>query len=245
MKIVIGSARMGENGRITGGKAGDQKQKSASRDFSGEVSMQNFYVHKKGWYIIRPKSYAHAIAIGNAMVSACNNINIGYNQTDRLGVIKYGINTTVKTNADCGTLVRACVIAATGKDPGNFTTANEINALSKTGLFETKIPYSSSVPLYVGDILVTKTKGHTAIVTESEYKRSPNQQNTVTSTATGVVGAINNAITNSTGNKKSNLEIAKEVIQGKWGIGVARKNALTKAGYDYGEIQKQVNKLLN
>lgn len=44
--------------------------------------------------------------------------------------------------------------------------------------------------------------------------------------------------------KKSNEEIAKEVVAGKWGNGSARKTALTKAGYDYKTIQSLVNKLL-
>ena len=44
--------------------------------------------------------------------------------------------------------------------------------------------------------------------------------------------------------KKSNEEIAKEVIQGKWGNGTARKQKLTAAGYNYSEIQAIVNKLL-
>lgn len=44
--------------------------------------------------------------------------------------------------------------------------------------------------------------------------------------------------------KKSNEEIAKEVVAGKWGNGNARKTALTKAGYDYNAIQTLVNKLL-
>lgn len=44
--------------------------------------------------------------------------------------------------------------------------------------------------------------------------------------------------------KKSNEEIAKEVVAGKWGNGNARKTALTKAGYDYKAIQSLVNKLL-
>lgn len=44
--------------------------------------------------------------------------------------------------------------------------------------------------------------------------------------------------------KKSNEEIAKEVIKGKWGNGNARKSALTKAGYDYAAVQAIVNKLL-
>lgn len=44
--------------------------------------------------------------------------------------------------------------------------------------------------------------------------------------------------------KKSVTEIAKEVIQGKWGNGVDRKNRLTQAGYNYTEVQKKVNELL-
>ncbi len=52
------------------------------------------------------------------------------------------------------------------------------------------------------------------------------------------------AVINGTSAKKSNTEIAKEVIAGKWGNGSARKTALTKAGYDYSAVQKIVNKLL-
>ena len=44
--------------------------------------------------------------------------------------------------------------------------------------------------------------------------------------------------------KKSIDAIAKEVIAGKWGNGDARKKALTKAGYNYSEVQKRVNELL-
>ena len=44
--------------------------------------------------------------------------------------------------------------------------------------------------------------------------------------------------------KKTVEQIAKEVIQGKWGNGAERKQKLTAAGYDYDEVQKQVNKLL-
>ncbi|WP_407453582.1 N-acetylmuramoyl-L-alanine amidase [Methanobrevibacter sp.] len=44
--------------------------------------------------------------------------------------------------------------------------------------------------------------------------------------------------------KKSIDEIAKEVIAGKWGNGTERKNALTKAGYDYAKVQAKVNELL-
>ena len=44
--------------------------------------------------------------------------------------------------------------------------------------------------------------------------------------------------------KKSNQQIAIEVINGLWGNGITRKQKLTNAGYDYKEIQKIVNSIL-
>ena len=43
--------------------------------------------------------------------------------------------------------------------------------------------------------------------------------------------------------KKSNEEIAREVLAGKWGNGSARKKKLTDAGYNYSVIQALVNKM--
>ena len=45
--------------------------------------------------------------------------------------------------------------------------------------------------------------------------------------------------------KKSVDEIAKEVIDGKWGNGADRKTRLTYAGYNSNEVQKRVNELVN
>ena len=44
--------------------------------------------------------------------------------------------------------------------------------------------------------------------------------------------------------KKSVDEVAREVVQGKWGNGAERKKRLTDAGYDYNEVQKKVNLIL-
>ena len=44
--------------------------------------------------------------------------------------------------------------------------------------------------------------------------------------------------------KKTVLELAKEVIAGKWGNGQDRKNRLNAAGYDYTAVQDKVNELL-
>lgn len=161
MAVIIGSARHDENGKLCGGKAGDQTGR--------EVCTQNFYVHSKGWYIMRAKDAAVAEAIAIGMRTACSNNNIGYDQNERLGIVRNGVNSTVKTEADCGTTVRACCIHA-GFDPGNFTTANEVAALKNTGKFMERLTYTSGMILYTGDILVTKTKGHTVIVTAGAYR---------------------------------------------------------------------------
>ena len=121
---------------------------------------------------MRPKSDKHADKIAKNMMIACNNKNLGYDQGNRLGVIKYGVTTKIKTECDCGSLVRECVKEATGKDPGNFNTENEVSALKKTGLFKDPIPYTSDTKLYDGDVLVTKTKGHTVIVVSGRKRES-------------------------------------------------------------------------
>ncbi len=45
--------------------------------------------------------------------------------------------------------------------------------------------------------------------------------------------------------KKTNEEIALEILDGKWGNGAERKERLERAGYDYDEVQKIVNQILS
>ena len=61
-----------------------------------------------------------------------------------------------------------------------------------------------------------------------------------------VQSTVNNKLSGNgtTPSKKSVDEIAKEVIQGKWGNGAERKRRLIRAGYNYNEIQKKVNEML-
>lgn len=169
VKIIIGSARIDEKGSVQGGAAGDQKQKNTP-DLSGEVSMQEFYMHKKGWYVLRAKDPEIADKIATAMKMACNNSNIGYSQNDRLGIIRWGTWADKPCNCDCSSLVRECIIEASGKDPGNFHTGNEALYLVASGLFEEKIEYTANMNLFVGDVLISKTKGHTAIVVEGNVR---------------------------------------------------------------------------
>lgn len=171
MATIIGSARIDERGKASGGKAGDQKQKSTP-DYKGEVSMQNFYVSSKGWYILRAKNPDIAANIALAMTIACNNPNIGYNQARRLDIIKAGTHATQPTSCDCSSLVRQCIREA-GVEVGNFTTANEASVLMATGQFE-KIAYKKGMALFLGDILVTCVKGHTVVVTSGYTRLSAN-----------------------------------------------------------------------
>lgn len=161
MKVIIGSARRDENGKYAGGKPGDQD--------GVEVSTQNYYLHSKGWYLYRPINPEHAKKLAQAMYDACMNDNVGYCQTHRSIITmlkKYGSMKAIaeKTETDCSNLVRGCIYEATGKDAGNFNTSTEPTALEKTGLFEKKVAVTASTQFKPGDILVTKTKGHTVVV---------------------------------------------------------------------------------
>lgn len=70
--VKIGNASIDENGNAYGGAAGDQTGK--------EVLTKNWYLHKKGWRIIRHKNIDIADRIATAMERACANNNIGYDQ---------------------------------------------------------------------------------------------------------------------------------------------------------------------
>lgn len=180
MGLIVGSARIDENGNLKNGKTGDQTRK--------EVSTQAYYTHKKGWYVLRAKSVAHANALATAMKQACDNNKIGYDQNERNGVItqlkKYGSldKIATATECDCSSLVRTCIIQATGKDVGNITTANEASVLEASGLFEAKKSVNGEGMLYNGDILVTKTKGHTVIVVSGRARSTVATSNTSTAT---------------------------------------------------------------
>ena len=211
--MIIGSARIDERGQLSGGKSGDQKQKS-TQDYAGEVSLQYFYVHKKGWYVLRPKDPETGKKIGSAMMEACNNANIGYDQGNRLDIIKKGIKTQSKAECDCSSLVRACILEATGKDVGNFTTANECAILGASGLFEAKKEYKNGMGLAVGDVLVTKSKGHTVVVVDSAYVVEPKESKfyaKYTGTSNSLVDALISMKINATKENRKRIAEANGV----------------------------------
>lgn len=171
-KYEIGNAVSDEHGWATGGKPGDQKQHKTP-DYSGEVRLQNFYVSNKGWMVLRLKSAKHAMSAAKLMIKACNNKHIGYDQNDRYGVIREGIKTGDDVNCDCSSLVREVIHEATKREIPDFHTGNEVEVLEDTGLFMGPINYTDHTTLYDGDVLVTKTKGHTAIIVSGLSRENP------------------------------------------------------------------------
>ena len=171
MAVKVGSARSdeyGNSGWDGKAKAGDQKN-------GNEVSTQDWYLHDKGWVVIRAKDATARKKIAYAMQRACDNNNIGYDQSQRDTAWDWcsrnnnwdpgAINTPVET--DCSSLVKLCCRYAGIVINGYFYTANETQKLKETGKFDllTDAKYTNSSDyLLAGDILNTKTQGHTVVV---------------------------------------------------------------------------------
>ena len=138
-----------------------------------EVSREKYYVHSKGWYVLRAKDATAREKIALAMERACDNNDLGYSQPTRNtlynDVKAAGFDpakTTKPVNTDCSALVRVCVHFA-GIPVGDFITSSEVRVLMATGAFE-KFTDDAHCKrddyLLRGDILVTRTKGHTVVV---------------------------------------------------------------------------------
>ena len=167
MAVMIGSARIDERGKISGGRDGDNNGR--------EVSTQSYYAKPASapWRVLRPKDAAKAARIAACMRMACANDHIGYNQSRRLTLYNlakpHGFDVSKVTqncSTDCSALVRVCCAYA-GIAVGNFTTANEARMLLATGEFVemTDRKYrTGSAYLREGDVLVTPGKGHTVVV---------------------------------------------------------------------------------
>lgn len=166
MKTVYLAHAVGdEHGQASGGEAGNQNGR--------ELRTQAWYLNPKGWIVLRPKNPEVAKKIAYDAKAAANNMHIGYDQKERntlyAAAEKVGFDcakVTTDCECDCSALVKVC-IAYAGIKVGHFNTASEVNVLMKTGQFDklTDAKYTEqSDYLRTGDILVTKIKGHTAVV---------------------------------------------------------------------------------
>lgn len=165
MTVYIGNAVGNENGTANGGEPGNQNGK--------ELRIQPWYLNKKGWRVFRPRDPEVAENLVYDMRAACENPNIGYSQEKRNTLYKvvepFGFDcgdADVPCDCDCSSLIRVC-LAFAGVETPNFNTASEPKAILDTGEFDEMegAEYTDSPnKLMAGDILVTKTKGHTALV---------------------------------------------------------------------------------
>ena len=170
MAVKIGHASISENGTIKGA-AGDQNGK--------EVFTRSWYLHSKGWYVLRCKNTAMRCLMAEAMEKACANPDIGYDQLENQtlwdNIKDKGFDpskTTKKVETDCARLIRVCIQYALAKSKmdmviDDFYTATLANVLVKSGLFEklTSDKYCKQDKFLLrGDVCVTRTKGHTLMV---------------------------------------------------------------------------------
>lgn len=172
MAVKIGNAVRDETGNGHNGQAGDQDKY--------EVRIQNWYLSPKGWYIIRANDAEIREKIAYAMKRACDNDNIGYDKSDRYTAYNWCKKhnnydpgaITEPVEVDCSALVRLCCAYA-GVFVSDFYTGNEVSILKATGKFtvitDTAITNTSD---YVrrGDIIVTRTVGHTAVILDNGPK---------------------------------------------------------------------------
>ena len=149
MAIKIGHSSKDENGRITGGRAGDQTGK--------EVCIRSWY--NGSWdFVARFKDKAKAKKAAQACGDACNNPNVGYDQGGRNSLrteakkVDYQLG-KIETpcESDCSSFMGVCVEAAGIKLPsGNGPTTGTLRrVLEQTGEFGilTAEKYTSTVSL--------------------------------------------------------------------------------------------------
>ena len=178
MAVTIGSARSDERGKITGGKAGDQRN-------GKEVSTQGWYKHGKGWRVFRCKIPEMRPIMADLMQQACDNNNIGYDQYQRTTLTKHLPDAGYiirkvgnKCETDCSRLVIDiinCALKLLGRSEviPNGNTSTLPNLLLKSGLFEEMkgSKYTDQdAYLMASDILNTKTKGHVVMCITSGIK---------------------------------------------------------------------------
>lgn len=131
---------------------------------------------------------------------------------------------------------------------GMYYKCNKKGAISTFDRVKGRLVFKGSSPsnithvgVYIGDDTVVEAKGHAYGVVKSKFSTSNwtywGQCQWIDDSATEPVKPVEPA-------KKTVDEIAREVIAGKWGNGVDRKNKLTQAGYSYKEVQNRVNEIL-
>lgn len=167
--------------------------------------------------------------------------NTQYNKRvhDCVGLIKgyiWSDTTTSKPKYNASQDVSAAGMYKNSTTKGDMSTFPAING---TLVYKKSGNRISHVGIYCVDGYVYEAKGHKFGVVKTPYK----QTDWVLWSLCPYIEYCD-YVNNDDSNKKSNDDIANEVIQGRWGNGAVRKKKLTEAGYDYTAIQNIVNKRL-
>ena len=276
---MISNCGHDENGRYSGGKAGDQT--------GTEWQVINWYSRPWKCVLRHPNAKVRAMIASMAKAAAVNN-KIGYCQSHR-GTFWTNLadsnfdpaQITVACEADCSSGVAAIVkgagyrlgIDALKKVSTACYTRNLRAALKAAGfevLTESKY-LTSDAYLFAGDILLNDN-AHVAtnLTTGSKASGTSAPSKSINEVAKEVINgkwgngsdrtnrlaaagydakAVQNEVNrilkgNATTPSKSINEVAKEVINGKWGNGSDRTNRLAAAGYDAKAVQNEVNRIL-
>lgn len=216
------------------GKAGDQT--------GHEVSVSAYRNYSNGGYDLcmryygkRPRTVRNRIV--QAAVRLAKSNRVGYSQATRNGLynqmqtLKWYLRNCKrikKCNTDCSSFVGVVVnIAlvplklATAIPPDIFT-GTEYDYLKDRGFERVNVDFATGKGMLQGDILIN-VANHTTIIIGNR----PDGQ-----------------IIASSAKRDSVENIARDVIQGYWGDGKERREALKAAGYDPDEVQRKVNELL-
>lgn len=109
---------------------------------------------------------------------------------------------------------------------------------------------NTGVADHVGTVIEVYPESGYFVVMEGNYNKSVKRR-TVSINGRYIRGFItpkyndNKIVEPAKVSGKDVTTIAREVIAGKWGNSDARKKALESAGYNYAEVQKKVNEILN
>ena len=172
--VKIAHASIDENGKISGGQAGDQTGK--------EVCIRTWY--NKPWNcVIRFKLPAMRQKLADFMRKVANNPYVGYDQQNRNSLLQYARNVGYdpsKVNTPCegdcsSTVTVGCIYAGLQEKQlvinGNCATTRTLrNLLKNTGMVDIYMEkdYTATTEnLLVGDILLSEGH-HVAVVVEIE-----------------------------------------------------------------------------
>lgn len=179
MSVIIGHASINENGKVSGGKTGDQTVK--------EVCTRSWY--DKPWgCILRPKVKDIAENSASFVEGVCKNNNVGYDQPQRNTLYKEAKAVEFKPDlikpcsTDCSEFMSTAAAAAGVPIDmsGNAPTTSTMKKIFKdTGLYEVitdKAIISNPEYQKRGDILLSEGHHTAMVLTNGLYAVSENKE---------------------------------------------------------------------